>query len=119
MLNSNLVYKKGGWETKTGHNAPLYARPDEYGNERILNVVSVMFLYSGTFWVLILDFTLSELLHQLLDLQWRPSQEARPRHGHLWAFLYAQPRRCEWLQRTGAPEGTSWSVHARGRFLGL
>lgn len=30
----------GGWEKKTGHNAPLYARPDEYGNERILNVAS-------------------------------------------------------------------------------
>src|SRR5699024_2633657 len=30
----------GGWESKTGHNAPLYARPDEYGSDRILNVVS-------------------------------------------------------------------------------
>lgn len=29
----------GGWEAKTGHNAPLYARPDEYGTDRILNVV--------------------------------------------------------------------------------
>ncbi|KAJ6220919.1 hypothetical protein RDWZM_006731 [Blomia tropicalis] len=31
----------GGWEKKTGHNAPLYARPDEYGNERILNNYSI------------------------------------------------------------------------------
>lgn len=31
----------GGWEDKTGHNAPMYARPDEVGNDRISNVVSV------------------------------------------------------------------------------
>lgn len=29
----------GGWESRTGHNAPLYARPNEYDDERLLNVV--------------------------------------------------------------------------------
>jgi len=28
----------GGWEDKTGHNAPIYARPEEEGNDRISNV---------------------------------------------------------------------------------
>lgn len=31
----------GGWEDKTGHNAPMYARPEEEGNDRISNVVSI------------------------------------------------------------------------------
>jgi hypothetical protein len=33
----------GGWEDKTGHNAPVYARPEEVGNDRISNVVSCDF----------------------------------------------------------------------------
>ncbi|CAG2122088.1 unnamed protein product, partial [Medioppia subpectinata] len=28
----------GGWENRTGHNAPLYARPDEILNDKISNV---------------------------------------------------------------------------------
>jgi len=35
----------GGWESKTGHNAPLFARPDETGNNSILNVVSEIRLF--------------------------------------------------------------------------
>lgn len=34
----------GGWEDKTGHNAPMYPRPDEVGNDRISNVVSKSFV---------------------------------------------------------------------------
>lgn len=30
----------GSWETFTGHNSPLYARGDETGAQRNLNVVS-------------------------------------------------------------------------------
>ena len=33
----------GAWDNQTGHNAPLYARPDEKGNEReTLNVVRTL-----------------------------------------------------------------------------
>ena len=39
LINVMCYDYHGGWETKTGHNAPLYARPDEYGGDRILNVV--------------------------------------------------------------------------------
>ncbi len=28
----------GKWDRKTGHNAPLYSRPDEQGNDLFLNV---------------------------------------------------------------------------------
>ena len=28
----------GKWDRKTGHNAPLYSRPDEQGNDLFLNI---------------------------------------------------------------------------------
>ena len=31
----------GSWETKTGHNAPLYARDEEPEEDKILNVVKM------------------------------------------------------------------------------
>lgn len=34
----------GGWETKTGHNAPLFARPEESGMDSLSNVVSFFLL---------------------------------------------------------------------------
>ena len=39
MINVMAYDYHGGWEDKTGHNAPMYARPDEVGNERLNNVV--------------------------------------------------------------------------------
>lgn len=39
LINVMCYDYHGGWETKTGHNAPLYPRPDEYDDDRILNVV--------------------------------------------------------------------------------
>lgn len=38
IINVMAYDYHGGWESKTGHNAPLYARPDESANERQLNV---------------------------------------------------------------------------------
>jgi len=38
IINVMAYDYHGGWETFTGHNAPLYARPDEVGNQRLLNV---------------------------------------------------------------------------------
>lgn len=43
MINVMAYDYHGGWEDKTGHNAPMYARPDEVGNERLNNVVSLIF----------------------------------------------------------------------------
>ena len=45
MINVMAYDYHGGWEDKTGHNAPLYARPDEVGNERLNNVVRNILLY--------------------------------------------------------------------------
>ena len=46
----------GGWEDKTGHNAPMYARPDETGIDRISNVVSGNIFFTF-FPSLFLEFT--------------------------------------------------------------
>lgn len=40
IINVMCYDYHGGWEKRTGHNAPLYARPDEEEDERLLNVVS-------------------------------------------------------------------------------
>ena len=40
LINVMAYDYHGGWEDKTGHNAPMYPRPDEVGNDRISNVVS-------------------------------------------------------------------------------
>ena len=40
LINVMCYDYHGGWEDKTGHNAPMYARPDETGIDRISNVVS-------------------------------------------------------------------------------
>lgn len=45
LINVMAYDYHGGWEDKTGHNAPMYARPDEVGNDRISNVVSKKYLY--------------------------------------------------------------------------
>lgn len=45
MINVMAYDYHGGWEDKTGHNAPMYARPDEVGNERLNNVVSINFFF--------------------------------------------------------------------------
>ncbi|KAI1296888.1 putative chitinase 2 [Halotydeus destructor] len=38
LINVMAYDYHGGWEDKTGHNAPMFARPDEVGNDRISNV---------------------------------------------------------------------------------
>lgn len=46
LINVMAYDYHGGWEQVTGHNAPLYARPDEKANDRYNNVVSIIILSS-------------------------------------------------------------------------
>ena len=36
----------GAWDTETGHQAPLYERPDESWSSQLLNVVGLLILRS-------------------------------------------------------------------------
>ncbi|XP_054159586.1 acidic mammalian chitinase-like [Oppia nitens] len=46
LINVMCYDYHGGWEDKTGHNAPLYGRPDEPAGDQILNVN-----YSINYWI--------------------------------------------------------------------
>ena len=53
----------GGWEDKTGHNAPMYARPDETGIDRISNVVSGTHIHTHAYHLDPLESLINPSLH--------------------------------------------------------